>query len=197
MTMALAASELRSHFSRLLGRSGLLLCRFCRSSFSFGLWCLFTLLRLALSCWLRRFFAFLCRFLLCWLNLWMFPGDSQELFKLIVLIGYVKSVIVPAILLPVEYLRRQHVSLSLLLHRIRPHEVPLLLHAGGGDVAELDGDAEALEDHCDSVLRVLDLLVAAVPADKYLDRVLGNCRGGSGGLCLTHLSCRSESSNKS
>ena len=31
------------------------------------------------------------------------------------------------------------------------------LHAGGGDVAELDGDAEALEDHCDSVLRVLDL----------------------------------------
>ena len=31
------------------------------------------------------------------------------------------------------------------------------------------------------------LLVAAVPADKYLDRVLGNCRGGSGGLCLTHL----------
>ena len=31
------------------------------------------------------------------------------------------------------------------------------------------------------------LLVAAVPADKYLDRVLRNCRGGSGGLCLTHL----------
>merc|ERR1719278_2344402 len=189
MTMALAASELRSHFSRLLSRSGLLLCRccrssfsFCRSSFSFRLWCLF---------------AFLCRFLSCWLRLWMFPGDSQELFKLIVLIGHVKSVIVPAILLPVEYLRRQHVSLSLLLHRIRPHEVPLLLHARGGDVAELDGDAEALEDHRDSVLRVLDLLVAAVPADKYLDRVLRNCRGGSGGLCLTHLSCRSESSNKS
>merc|ERR1719285_1610081 len=109
MTMALAASELRSHFSRLLSRSGLLLFTFCRSSFSFRLWCLFTLLRLALSCWLRRFFAFLCRFLLCWLNLWMFPGDSQELFKLIVLIGHVKSVIVPAILLPVEYLRRQHV----------------------------------------------------------------------------------------
>ena len=60
MTIALAASELRSHFSRLLSRSGLLLCRccrssfsFCRSSFSFRLWCLFTLLRLALSCWLR------------------------------------------------------------------------------------------------------------------------------------------------
>ena len=31
------------------------------------------------------------------------------------------------------------------------------------------------------------LLVAVVPADKYLDRVLSNCRGGSGGLCLTHL----------
>ena len=31
------------------------------------------------------------------------------------------------------------------------------LHAGGGDVAELDGNAEALEDHRDSVLRVLDL----------------------------------------
>ena len=31
------------------------------------------------------------------------------------------------------------------------------LHARGGDVAELDGNAEALEDHCDSVLRVLDL----------------------------------------
>ena len=31
------------------------------------------------------------------------------------------------------------------------------------------------------------LLVAAVPADKYLDRVLRNCRWGSGGLCLTHL----------
>ena len=31
------------------------------------------------------------------------------------------------------------------------------LHAGGGDVAELDGNAEALKDHCDSMLRVLDL----------------------------------------
>ena len=37
------------------------------------------------------------------------------------------------------------------------------LHAGGGDVAELDGDAEALEDHCDSVLRVLDLTRGVLP----------------------------------
>ena len=37
------------------------------------------------------------------------------------------------------------------------------------------------------LLNCSHLLVAAVPADKYLDRVLRNCRWGSGGLCLTHL----------
>ena len=37
------------------------------------------------------------------------------------------------------------------------------------------------------LLNCSHLLIAAVPADKYLDRVLRNCRGGSGGLGLTHL----------
>ena len=31
------------------------------------------------------------------------------------------------------------------------------LHAGSGYVAKLNGDAEAFQDHRDSVLRVLDL----------------------------------------
>ena len=42
------------------------------------------------------------------------------------------------------------------------------LHAGGGDVAELDGNAEALEDHCDSVLRVLDLTRGVLSKDFVL-----------------------------
>ena len=42
------------------------------------------------------------------------------------------------------------------------------LHARGGDVAELDGDAEALEDHCDSVLRVLDLARGGLAIDFVL-----------------------------
>merc|ERR1719266_1486437 len=78
-----------------------------------------------------------------------------------------------------------------------PLPQPLLLLARSGYVAELDGDAKAFKDHGDSVLGVLNLLVPTVAADEYLDGVLGDSRGGSWGLCLTHLSCRSESSNKS
>merc|ERR1719507_1064917 len=189
---------LLSHISRLLcGRSFL-----CRSSFSFcrslslGL-CLALLGFPFRSCWLGRVLSLFSGLLLGGLNLWVFPGDAKELLKLIVLVGNVKSIIIPTIFLPVEYLGRQHVPLSLLLCCIRSHEVSLLLHAWSRDVAKLDGDAQAFQDHGDSVLRVLDLLVPAVPTDEDLDGVLGDGWGWSWGLCLTHLSCRSESSNKS
>merc|ERR1719507_1911194 len=181
---------LLSHISRLLCRRSFL----CRSSLALG--------RSSFS--FRRSLSLgLCLALLgfpfrsCWLGLWVFPGDAKELLKLIVLVGNVKSIIIPTIFLPVEYLGRQHVPLSLLLCRICSHEVSLLLHAWSRDVAKLDGDAQAFQDHGDSVLRVLDLLVPAVPTDEDLDGVLGDGWGWSWGLCLTHLSCRSESSNKS
>merc|ERR1719273_1943421 len=165
---------LLSHISRLLcGRSFL-----CRSSLAFG--------RSSFS--FRRSLSLgLCLALLgfpfrgCWLGLWVFPGDAKELLKLIVLVGNVKSIIIPTIFLPVEHLGRQHVPLALLLCCICSHEVSLLLHAWSRDVAKLDGDAQAFQDHGDSVLRVLDLLVSAVPADEDLDGVLGDGRGWSWG----------------
>merc|ERR1719219_3240834 len=102
---------LLSHISRLLcGRS--FLCRSSlalgRSSFSF---------RRSLS--LGLCLSLLSGLLLGGLNLWVFPGDAKELLKLIVLIGNVKSIIIPTIFLPVEHLGRQHVPLSLLLCCIR------------------------------------------------------------------------------
>merc|ERR1719225_74783 len=186
--------RLLSHISRLL--CGCFLCRswsglaFCRSS-------TFRRSSAFCRCRLGRIFAFLGGLLLGRLNLWVFPWDSKELLKLIVFVSNVKSIIVPTILLPVEDLGWEHVPLTLLLHCICPHKVSLLLHAGSGYVAELDSDAKAFKDHGDSVLGVLNLLVPTVAADEYLDGVLGDSRGGSWGLCLTHLSCRSESSNKS
>merc|ERR1719454_884313 len=184
--------RLLSHISRLL--CGCFLCR----SWSGLAFCRGSTFRRSLSLSLSLCFSFLgftlCR---CRLGLWVFPWDSKELLKLIVFVGDVKSIIVPTILLPVEDLGWEHVPLTLLLHCICPHEVSLLLHAGSGYVAELDGDAKAFKDHGDSVLGVLNLLVPTVAADEYLDGVLGDSRGGSWGLCLTHLSCRSESSNKS
>ena len=84
----------------------------------------------------------------------------------------VTTVTHPAVLLSVEDLGREDVPLSLLLDGVGPHEVPLFLgkestllfpdssvdlHAGCGDVAELDGDAQALQDHHDTVLGVTHL----------------------------------------
>merc|ERR1719331_2381248 len=99
---------LLSHISRLLcGRS--FLCRsslaFSRCSFSFrrslslGL-CLALLGFPFRGCWLGRVLSLLSGLLLGGLNLWGFPEDAQELLKLIVLIGNVKSIIIPTIFLP-------------------------------------------------------------------------------------------------
>merc|ERR1719458_1885754 len=106
---------LLSHVSRLLCRRSFL-CR--RSSFSFRR-------SLSLGLGLSLLGVPLC----CWLGLRVFPGDAKELLQLIVLVGNVKSIIIPTIFLPVEHLWWKHVPLVLLLCCIRSHEVSLFLHA--------------------------------------------------------------------
>merc|ERR1719458_2119342 len=121
---------LLSHISRLLRRCSFL-CRssfsFRRSSFSFrrSLCLCLSLLSFPLCCWLGRLFTLLSGLLLGGLNLWVFPGDAEELLQLIVLVGNVKSIIIPTIFLPVEHLWWKHVPLVLLLCSICSHEVSL------------------------------------------------------------------------
>merc|ERR1719458_1905460 len=150
---------LLSHVSRLLCRCSFFRrCNlpFRRSSFSFrrslSLCLGLSLLGFPLCCWLGRLLTLLSGLLLGRLNLRVFPGDAKELLQLIVLVGNVKSIVIPTIFLPVEHLGWEHVPLVLLLCSICSHEVSLFLHARSRYVAKLDGNAEAFQDHRDSVL---------------------------------------------
>ena len=61
------------------------------------------------------------------------------------------------VFLPVEYLRRERVPLSLQLLAPLPHELPQLLVAGGGDVDGLVVDVPGPQHHDDGLLTGLHL----------------------------------------
>merc|ERR1712008_207291 len=86
---------------------------------SVGYWC-------SISRSYFRSWWFLSVLLYCFFrdSLWSFPWNAEKLFQLIILIGNIKIIIIPAIFVPIEYLRRQCMPLPLLLLGTGPHDVP-------------------------------------------------------------------------